>query len=285
MKGFSRICITGAKGMLGSLFVQRLSHTNLLTIDLPEIDITHRPLLLNTLREFKPQLIIHCASYNAVDKAESEVEKTFLINALATEWIAQYSAENNAQLVYFSTDYVFCGSQGRTPRNEFFPPSPCGVYALSKFAGEEAIRRCQPRHFIIRTSWLYGPNGVNFVNNIIKATQERPFLKVVSDQIGTPTHTFDLVEYTIKVIENGEFGLYHISGNGQCSWFEYAQSILHLASIKTKVYPVSSAEYGALAPRPAYSVLDHFHLRNTVGDNIPLWPETLKKQFHTINPL
>jgi len=268
--------------MLGSVFMHRLAHKNLLPIDLPEIDITNRRLLLDTLKRFHPQIIIHCAAYNAVDQAETEPELAFKVNALAAGWIAQFAAETNIPLVFYSTDYVFCNSPGRIPRTEFTPPAPYGVYSLSKFAGEEQIRRLHPQHYILRTSWLYGPNGKNFVNTIIKAAKEKSFLRIVSDQIGTPTHTFDLFENTVKIIEYGAYGLYHISGNGQCSWYQFAGKILQTAGIDTPIYPVSTIEYGAAAPRPAYSVLDHLALRNTIGDNIPSWQETLKKQFHTI---
>ncbi|NQS99373.1 MAG: dTDP-4-dehydrorhamnose reductase [candidate division Zixibacteria bacterium] len=272
----SRITITGHKGMLGSQFYSRLvNRLPVQAIDLPEIDITDRENLRGSLFDFQPELIIHCAAYTDVDKAESEAEKAFQVNALATRWTAQIAAEIEAQMVYFSTDYVFCDTPGVVPRNEFTLPAPRGVYACSKFAGEQMVRRFQPQHFIIRTSWLYGSNGKNFVDAILKAAAEKPFLSVVTDQIGSPTYTSDLADQTLRVIEYGDFGDYHISGNGSCSWFQFSKAILKTAGIDRKVYPISTASYNAPAPRPAYSVLDHLALRYTVGDDMPHWRKSL----------
>ena len=278
MTPYSRITITGHKGMLGSQFYSRLKNRYpVQAIDLPEVDIADYENLRNSLFDFQPDLIIHCAAYTDVDRAESEAEKAFLINAFATRWIAQIAAEIKARLVYFSTDYVFCDTPGVVPRNEFILPAPRGIYACSKFAGEQMVRRFQPQHYIIRTSWLYGPNGKNFVETILKAAKVKPFLSVVDDQIGSPTYAPDLAEQTLKVIECGDFGDFHISGNGSCSWFQFARFILKTAGIAEKVYPISTAAYGAPAPRPAYSVLDHLALRCTVGDDMPHWRQSLNR--------
>jgi dTDP-4-dehydrorhamnose reductase len=228
------------------------------------------------ISNFSPELIIHCAAYTNVDKAESEPELVYKVNALATRWIAEISAEINACLLYFSTDYVFYDTPGRSPRTEFDPPAPRGVYTNSKFTGELEVRSLQPRHFIIRTSWLFGFNGRNFVDTILQIAKEKPFLTVVDDQIGSPTYAPDLAAETLRLLDYGAFGTYHISGNGTCSWFEFAQAILQEAGIEKKVYPVSTSEYNAPAPRPAYSVLDHLALRNTIGDRMPHWRESLK---------
>jgi len=269
--------------MLGTHLVNILKDKHkILGLDLPEFDVTQRDSIRPVISEFKPDLIIHCAAYNAVDQAESEAEKAYLVNALATRWIAQISAELNSPLVHYSTDYVFCGASGRVPLNEFMPVSPRGVYALSKFAGEEEVRTYQPQHYIIRTSWLYGPYGKNFPAAILKAAEVKPFLKVIDDRTGAPTHTFDLAEQTLRIVENGPFGLYHVSGNGNCTWYEYARAVLEIAGIEKRVVPVTTAEYGAAAPRPPYSVLDHLVLRNTIGDNIPHWRESLERYFDTL---
>ena len=269
--------------MLGTHLVNILSvDQEILALDLPEFDVTRRDSMRAVIGEFKPDLIIHCASYNNVERAESEADKAYLVNALATRWIAQISAELNSPLVYYSTDYVFCGASGRVPFNEFMPAAPRGVYALSRFAGEQEVRNYQPRHYIIRTSWLYGPYGNNFPGAILKAAEDKPFLKVIDDQVGAPTHTFDLAEQTLRIVENGVFGLYHVSGNGSCSWYEYAKAVLEIAGIEKRIEPVTTAEYGAAAPRPPYSVLDHLVLRNTIGDTIPHWRESLEKYFDTL---
>lgn len=283
MESYRRICITGSKGMLGTHLVKVLSVDHeILALDLPEFDVTRRDSVRAVIGDFKPDLIIHCAAFTAVDLAESEVEKVSLVNALATRWMAQTAAELNAPLVYYSTDYVFCGSTGRVPFNEFMPTAPQGVYALSKFAGEEEVRTYQPRHYIIRTSWLYGPYGKNFPAVILKAAEDKPFLNVIDDQTGAPTHTFDLAEQTMRIVENGAFGLYHVSGNGSCTWHEYAKAVLEIAGIEKRIEPVTTTEYGAAAPRPPYSVLDHMALRNSIGDTIPHWRDSLEKYFDTL---
>lgn len=281
MKAYSRITITGHKGILGSQFARLLEPEHLChLIDLPEIDITDRDSMRRELLEFAPDLLIHCAAYTAVDRAESEPETAFKVNALATGWIAQACAEIGAHMVYSSTDYIFCDTPGVNPRTEFDSPAPRGVYARSKFAGEEQIRVHQPRHFIIRTSWLYGPGGKNFVDSIIRAGKEKQHLTVVNDQFGSPTYAPDLAAETLKVIDFGAFGTYHITGNGRCSWFEFAREILKIAGIAAKIHPLSTAEYNAPAPRPGYSVLDHLALRNTIGDNMPNWKESLGKYLN-----
>jgi len=217
-----------------------------------------------------------------VDRAETEADRVFLVNALATRFLAQTAESIKAELVYYSTDYVFCGCKGRSPHREYDIPHPLGIYAISKYQGEQEVRFFQPKHYIIRTSWLYGPDGANFVNAILKAAQEKPFLQVVNDQIGAPTHTYVLAEQTLRILEEGIWGLYHVSGNGSCSWYDFAVKILKLAGSDKKVYPISTAEYNLPAPRPAYSVLDHFVLRNTIGDNIPDWEETVETYFGEI---
>ena len=278
MKKYARIAITGYKGILGSSLRRSLEKDcELFLIDLPDYDITDRETIRKALKDFSPELVIHCAAYTAVDKAESEPETAFKVNSLATRYIAETCLELNAHLIYFSTDYVFCDSPGKDLRREFDIPAPRGVYACSKFGGEVEIRSILPFHYIIRTSWLYGGGGKNFVETIINAGKEKPFLKVVSDQIGTPTFADDLTTETLRLADSGIFGTYHISGNGACSWYEFAREILKAAGIKTRIYPISTAEYNAPAPRPEYSVLDNFALRNTIGDKMPHWKTSMIK--------
>lgn len=277
---YRRICITGSKGQLGSHFMRILEgRAELLGLDLPERDITDFAAMRRLLREWKPEIIYHCAAYTAVDKAESEPEKAFLINALATRVLAQICDEIKAEIIYFSTDYIFYGTPGRNPRREYDIPAPFGVYAVSKYQGEEEVKTYNKKHYIIRTSWLYGPTGNNFVRAILKAAITKPFLQVVNDQIGSPTHVSVLVEQTIRLTDGGIYGIYNVSGCGSCSWYDFAMKILELAGIDKKVYPISTQEYNAAAPRPAYSVLDHFALRNTIGDYIPDWEETLREHI------
>lgn len=272
--------VTGCKGLLGSEFCRMLEGQDFRGIDLPEVDITDRVKLRQEVLGYAPNLVIHCAAYTKVDQAESEPELAFKTNALATRWLAEVCSEIGAVMVYFSTDYVFCDTPGASPRTEFDFPAPRGVYARSKFAGETEVRAFLPaKHYIIRTSWLYGKGGKNFVEAIIRLARDKPFLTVINDQIGSPTYAPDLASEILRLVENGAFGTYHITGNGTCSWYQFAREILKLAGIDTKVFPISTVEFGALSPRPAYSVLDHFALRETVGDNMPHWKDSLKRHL------
>jgi dTDP-4-dehydrorhamnose reductase len=274
---FKRITITGHKGILGSqLFSLLEGSAEIQGLDLPECNITDRIGIQTELRSFKPDLVFHCSAYTNVDKAESEVETAFQVNALATRWLAQICAELQTVMVYFSTDYVFCATPGVEPRREYHQPQPKGIYAQSKYAGELEIRSFHPRHYIIRTSWLYGDNGRNFVATILRLAQEKPFLSVVKDQIGSPTYALDLAKEVLRLVETDLYGLYHISGNGSCSWFDFAQAILKAVGSDKKVYPITTFELNAPAPRPSYSYLDNFALRNTIGDQMPFWKVSLE---------
>ena len=280
MESFGKICITGSSGMLGHILVNKLTgKADILEVDLPGSDITNREAMLKILHDFSPDIIIHCAAYTKVEQAEFEPELCYSVNSLGTRWLSQYAAEEAAKIVYFSSDYVFCGLRTREPVNEFALPHPLGVYALSKFAGEEEIRCSGAEHLILRTSWSYGPSGKNFVDTIIGLAGKMPYLKVVNDQIGAPTLTHILADTTIDLIAHDLRGLFHVSGNGSCSWFDFAKAILDRAGIRKSVYPISTAEFGAVAPRPEYSVLDHLCLRQTIGDNIPHWKDSLDDYF------
>jgi len=276
MKAYSRIAITGHKGILGSLFADMIDG-ELSLIDLPEIDITDRELTNRVIRDFKPELIIHCAAYTDVVNAETEKEKAHQVNVLATQWIAEIAADINAVMAYFSTDFVFYHNSCNQPIKESEEPQPEGVYARSKFAGEKAVSERLDRYFTIRTSWLYGFNGKNFVDTIIKLAGEKKQIKVINDQIGTPTYAADLAKETLRVIDYGKFGIYHISNNGSCSWYDFASEIIRQMKLECEVIPITTEEYNSPAPRPRYSVLDHGALRDTIGDNMPHWKKSLRE--------
>ena len=264
--------------MLGSHFVKILRDEHeIMGIDLPENDITDLDKTRESIFRFEPDIILHCAAYTDVDRAEAESERAFQVNSLATRNIAAAGAEIETPIVYFSTDFVFCDSPGSTPFTEFHPPAPRGIYALSKWRGEEELRRHQPHHFIIRTSWLYGQGGKNFVDTILRLGGERDRINVVNDQVGVPTYVPDLASETLRLVESAPFGTYHISGGGGCSWFDFARAIIADSGLDCKVYPVSTVEYNAPAPRPGFSLLDHFCLRHTIGDHMPHWRESLKR--------
>ncbi|MBL7192066.1 dTDP-4-dehydrorhamnose reductase [bacterium] len=280
------ITITGHKGILGSQLMKLLSPEHEIQgLDLPENDLTDLKSARRAVLKFEPDIIFHTAAYTDVDGAESDIEKAFLVNSLATRNLALTAAEIDIPIVYFSTDFVFCGCNYSAPINEFQPAAPKGVYALSKWGGEEEIRRYQPKHYIIRTSWLYGAGGKNFVDTICKLASQRDSLNVINDQKGTPTFAADLAEETIRLADFAPYGTYHISGIGSCSWYEFAWEIVKLTGLHCKIYPISTWEYNSAAPRPAYSALDHLCLRNTIGDNMPHWRDSLKKYLEQTNRL
>lgn len=208
------------------------------------------------ISDVKPDYVIHCAAYTNVDKAEEEPETAELVNAKSAEYIAKACNSNNAVMIYISTDYVFDGTK-KTPYVPDDTTNPTGAYGLSKLHGEEAVRKFCPAHYIIRTSWLYGHHGKNFVETMISLA-EKTELKVVDDQVGCPTWTVDLSDAIISFIdEEPPFGTYHACGAGSTSWYGFAKEIFDLMSLNVKLIPCVTEEFPRPAKRPAYSVMDN----------------------------
>jgi len=254
-----KILVTGADGMLGKDLCPLLeSHDyEVVKTDIYTLDITDKQKVLDFVQETDPDLIIHGAAYTAVDKAETEKEKALAVNEEGTRNLAQAASSVNANILYISTDYVFNGLKN-TPYTPEDTPSPINVYGISKLKGEQAIQGYTEDFWIVRTSWLYGANGKNFVDTIISFAQQKPKLKVVSDQIGCPTWTIALSRAIIKILKEVKpFGIYHVCGGGQTSWYEFAKKILELAKINTPIEPIESTEFPQLAKRPRYSVMDN----------------------------
>jgi dTDP-4-dehydrorhamnose reductase len=219
--------------------------------------------------------IIHAAAYTKVDLAESEPNQAFLINAYGTRNVAVVSEAVGAKLVYISTDYVFDG-MATTPYNEFAPTNPLSVYGKSKLAGEQFVRDLHAKFFIVRTSWVYGKHGNNFVKTMLKLAQERDELMVVHDQIGCPTYTVDLANCILELIQTEKYGVYHVSNSGHCSWYEFAKAIFEEAGIKVKVNPCTTKDFPRPAPRPMYSVFEHMALRLNSFKVMPNWRDSLR---------
>ncbi len=271
-----RILVTGARGMLGTDVCEALAKEHDVTgVDVQEADITIPEEIGTLIKRVAPQVTVHCAAYTEVDKSESNKETAFLVNGEGTRNVALGSREVGASVVFMSTDYVFDGRSDR-PYKETDPPSPLGVYGASKLAGEKALQECLPAHFIIRTSWLFGLHGRNFVDTILRLGQDRQTLEVVSDQVGSPTFTRDLSLALSEVVKSDKFGTYHVSNGGSCSWYSFAQEILRAwGNTRVRVLPVDSKKSGRAAARPAMSVLDTSLFSSTFGFEMRHWEEGL----------
>jgi dTDP-4-dehydrorhamnose reductase len=255
-----KIAVLGSFGQLGRDLCLRL-HGEVIPLGRSDFDLTDHSRLGQRLTELRPDAVVNCAAYNFVDRAESEPEATFGVNAWAIRNLAQVCRDLNALLVHFSTDYVFGLDPARsTPWREDDAPGPISVYGLSKLAGEYFVRSSCPKHFVVRTCGLYGVAGTggkggNFVETMVRAAGQGKALRVVADQRCTPSFTADVAAAVAALIPTEAYGLYHITNEGDCSWYEFASEIFRRAGLSPTLTPIRSAEYGAPARRPAYSVL------------------------------
>jgi dTDP-4-dehydrorhamnose reductase len=278
-----KVLITGSNGQLGlSIKNQTGSFPSFQFIytDVDELDITSVESLKIFFKKNKVDALINCAGYTAVDKAEAERDKAFLINAQAVKNLASLSNEFGYFLVHISTDYIFDGKK-TSPYIESDSPNPLSIYGLSKFEGEKEIISLAKNAIILRTSWLYSEYGNNFVKTIQRLAKDRPELKVVSDQVGTPTYAGDLAEAILKIITHkSDFSgvnIYNYSNEGVASWFDFASAIVELDKLDCKVKPITTEEYPLPAKRPFFSVLSKEKIKKEIGLIIPDWKESLKK--------
>lgn len=275
-----KVLVTGAKGMLGTDLVRVLEKADIDVYALghQELDITDRDRTVFRIKEIKPRVVINCAAYTRVDDAEVERELAYRINGLGVQNLALASVETGSELCHVSTDYVFSGDAQR-PYTPFDPTSPVNFYGLSKLAGEHYIRDILSRFYIIRTSWLYGSGGRNFVKTILRLASERSELRVVKDQIGSPTWTVTLAEGILRIIQSGSYGVHHVTDRteGGISWFDFASEIFALKGLSTRVTPIPTSEFPTPAKRPAYSVLDTFFTETSTGLSLPFWKGSLKR--------
>ena len=280
-----RYLVIGAQGQLGRDLCPRLPG-EVVAAGRDRADLLRPDLLQATMADVRPDVVINCAAYNFVDKAESEPEAAFAVNAFGARDLARLCAQRECTLVHFSTDYVFGLDSNRTaPWREDDPPEPVSAYGISKLTGEYFIRSICTRQVVIRTCGLYGVwgsggKGGNFVETMLRlAGQGRP-LRVVADQHCTPTYTVDLAEATVALLAKEKYGLFHVTNAGACSWHEFASAIFHLSGMSVRIEPITSAEFGAAARRPAYSVLSMESLVE-IGVAAPRpWPEALAAYLH-----
>ena len=281
------ILVTGANGMLGNAIqnVAKNSKDNYIFTDIcdgyQKLDITNIEDVREAIRVNNIQCIINCAAWTNVDKAESAGEIVEILNAIAPENLAIAMKEVNGLLVHVSTDYVFGGDPYNTPCKEEQKGTPTGVYGLTKLHGEQKIQASGAKYIIVRTAWLYGEYGHNFVKTMINLTGTKPELKVVFDQCGTPTYAVDLANAIFDIVENrkyeGNTGIYHCSNEGVCSWYDFAIKIAELANNKNcNIQPCHSEEFPSPVKRPAYSVFDKTKIKETFGVKVPYWVDSLK---------
>lgn len=274
------ILVTGANGQLGSEIQNIQGKTkNYFFTDASDLDITDRQVISDFVKKNNIQIVVNCAAYTNVDKAEDDIQTANLINNIAVGYLAEVCKENNASLIHISTDYVFGGTKN-TPYSEADPTEPLGIYGRTKLEGEKAIQNADIDYLIIRTSWLYSLSfGHNFVKTIQRLSSERNELKVVFDQVGTPTNARDLAAFIVHIIEKDLYKkreVYHFSNEGVCSWFDFATEIVRMSGNDCLVKPCLSSEFPSKVKRPSYSVLDKSKLKNDFNYTISHWKEALK---------
>lgn len=274
-----KILITGCKGQLGLELSKQLRQYKdgyeIIETDLFNLNIADQFSVTKFLNEARPDMVVNCAAYTDVDGCEKDEQKAFKINALGAQNLAIASNRIGAGIVQVSTDYVFDGLES-TPRREYDAVNPQCSYGKSKYLGEILVREANPRHFIVRTAWLYG-EGKNFVRTMVRLAGERDNINVVKDQFGSPTSTKDLARAIIQLVSTEYYGTYHATCEGQCSWYDFARRIFELKGLSVKINPISSDEFNSPVRRPKYSVLDNFMLRLVGINSFRNWEEALEE--------
>ncbi|MCJ8012679.1 dTDP-4-dehydrorhamnose reductase [Paenibacillus sp. KQZ6P-2] len=288
-----RVLVTGAAGQLGMDLVSQLHQKGheVKGCDRASLDITNQEQCWQVIGEFKPDAVIHCAAYTAVDAAETDVDGAYRVNAAGTRNIAVAAEKVGAKFVYISTDYVFNG-RSDVPYQEYDNTDPQSIYGKSKRAGEILVQSLSSRYFIVRTSWVYGLHGNNFVKTMLRLGQEKPLVQVVNDQKGSPTYTIDLAHFLLELIYTEKYGIYHASNSGECTWFEFTQAIFEEAekqgiNIIAQLEPCTTEQFPRPAPRPINSVMDHLSIRTNGFSDVRHWKEGLMEflqQFQVSKP-
>lgn len=284
-----RVLVTGVKGQLGYDVVNELNKRNheAIGVDVEEVDVTDKAAVYRVIGEAKPDAVVHCAAWTAVDAAEDpdNYDKVMKINALGTEYVARACKTLDAKMTYISTDYVFDGRGDEPWEPDCKDYAPLNVYGESKLLGEKAVAGLSDKFFIVRIAWVFGKNGNNFIKTMLKLSETRDVLRVVSDQIGTPTYTRDLARLLVDMIETEKYGYYHATNEGgYVSWADFAKEIFLQAGKSTRVIPVTTAEYGlSKARRPFNSRLDKSKLVASGFTPLPSWQDALKRYLAELN--
>lgn len=273
-----KVLVTGVKGQLGYDVVNELEKREIeaVGVDIQEMDITDEASVSSVIRQVAPDAVIHCAAYTAVDAAEENEALCRRVNAEGTRNIAQICKELDIKMIYISTDYVFSG-QGERPWEPEDQRAPQSVYGQTKYEGELAVQELLDKYFIVRIAWVFGVNGKNFVKTMLKLSETHDTITVVDDQFGSPTYTYDLARLLVDMVQTEKYGIYHATNEGICSWHEFACAIFKEAGIPMTVKPVSTAEYGAKASRPANSRMSKDKLEEKGFERLPAWQDALKR--------
>ena len=281
-----KVLVTGVKGQLGFDVVNELEkrgHTAI-GVDVDTMDITNSEQVENVIKANMPEAVIHCAAYTAVDLAEDNKELCDKINGEGTENIAKVCKEINAKLMYISTDYVFNGEGERPWQPDDTVTIPLNEYGYSKYLGEQAVQKYVKDFYIVRIAWVFGINGKNFVKTMVNLAKTHDTLNVVNDQLGNPTNAVDLAYHILKLAVSHDYGIYHCTGSGICSWYDFASEIIRLSGLPCTVKPVTSAQYKEMNPksadRPAWSALENRALRCSVGDDMRDWKDAIQDFFN-----
>lgn len=274
-----KIIVTGCNGQLGravnKLYAEDNRRYELVNTDVGELDITNIDEVMAFAREIKPYAIINCAAHTGVDACETEADKAYRINAIGARNLSIAATETDAKLIHISTDYVFDG-KGSRPYTEFDAVGPQGMYGRTKLAGENFVKEFADRYFIIRTAWLYG-DGKNFVKTMLRLSETNDRVRVVKDQVGSPTSAEELAKAAAYLLPTENYGLFHGTCEGSCSWAEFTEEIFRLAGKKTAVEPITTEEFGAAAPRPAYSILENYMFKLTSDFMFADWHDAIAK--------
>lgn len=278
-----KILVTGVRGQLGYDVVQEGESRGLdmFGTDVENMDITDAEQVKQVIEEYKPDAVIHCAAYTAVDAAEDNQELCRKINVDGTRNIAEVCKDMDIPMMYFSTDYIFDG-QGENFWKEDDPKNPLNVYGQTKYEGELAVQELIDKHFILRISWVFGVNGNNFIKTMLRVGPQRGEVGVVADQIGSPTYTYDLAKLVIDMIQTDKYGAYHVTNEGICSWYEFACEIFKQAGLDVKVNPLTTAEYPAKAARPFNSRMSKDKLINAGFKMLADWQDALGRYLEVL---
>lgn len=279
-----KVLVTGVNGQLGYDVVKELEKREhqAVGVDRERMDLTSTEQIKECIETVKPEAIIHCAAYTAVDKAEDEEELCTRVNAIATKEIAKHAKELDIPMIYISTDYVFDGTKDGEYKEED-TPNPINVYGKTKYEGELYVQELLEKYYIVRISWVFGENGNNFIDTMLRLSNDRDSLNVINDQIGSPTYTKDLAKLLVDMIETDKYGIYHATNDGYCTWYDFAKAIFNVSDINIEVNPIVTSEYPTKAKRPMNSKMNKDKLNINGFIKLRAWKDALKNYIETIN--
>ena len=276
-----KVLVTGVNGQLGYDVVKELEQRGhkAIGVDRKIMDLTSTEQIKECVETVKPEAIIHCAAYTAVDKAEDEEELCRRVNATATKDIAECAKKLDIPMIYISTDYVFDGTKDGGYKEED-TPNPINVYGQTKYEGELYVQELLEKYYIVRISWVFGENGNNFIDTMLRLAKEMDSLNVINDQVGSPTYTKDLSRLLVDMVETDKYGIYHATNEEYCTWYEFAKEIFKISKIDIEVNPINTSQYSTKAARPLNSKLNKDKLTNNGFNKLTTWKESLKEYIH-----